>query len=493
MYHLLVQVALFLAVLFCADFWWKRVVHRQLSKLPGPVSVPLLGSGYVFLGKNCSEVFYTFQRLTARYGQGGAPIRFFLGPVPFVIISSPEHAQAILSSSTCLAKPWIYRFTPLEGIFSLPVDKWRRHRKAMQPGFNLTVLNSFIPIFKRKIDILVDKLAREVVGGRPFDVYGYVAACTLDMVYSTTLGMEMNIQQQARTEYLDVLDELFELVTKRSTNVLLHPQWAYRLTSYYRRECRARQIFCAPSAEVLQRNPILDRRSPKESSDVSKPQILIDQLYDLALKDPAFDRDAIEKELNTMIFGGNETTAITMSNALLLIAMHPEVQNKLIVEITQILGESFANITIEQLQQLTYMEAVLKEAMRLLPITTILGRKTGADLQLGEYRIPAGVNLAIDVFSIHRSKEHWGLNADLFVPERFLTGKHHPYAFLGFSAGPRNCIGIRYAWISMKMTLAHVLRRFELETPLRLQDIRIKASMTLKVIGGHMISVRARE
>lgn len=52
MYHLIVQVALFLAVLFCADFWWKRVVHRQLSKLPGPVSVPLLGSGYVFLGKN---------------------------------------------------------------------------------------------------------------------------------------------------------------------------------------------------------------------------------------------------------------------------------------------------------------------------------------------------------------------------------------------------------------------------------------------------------
>lgn len=304
--------------------------------------------------------------------------------------------------------------------------------------------------------------------------------------------MEMNIQQQARSAYLDVLDELFELVTKRSTNVLLHPQWAYRLTSYYRRECRARQIFCAPSTEVLQRNPIL-ARSPSEFSDVSKPQILIDQLYDLALKDPSFDRDAIEKELNTMIFGGNETTAITMSNALLLIAMHPEVQNKLIVEITQVLGESFANITIEQLQQLTYMEAVLKEAMRLYPITTILGRKTGADLQLGEYRIPAKVNLAIDVFSIHRSAEHWGLNADLFVPERFLTGKHHPYAFLGFSAGPRNCIGIRYAWISMKMTLAHVLRRFELETPLRLQDIRIKASMTLKVIGGHIISVRARE
>lgn len=301
----------------------------------------------------------------------------------------------------------------------------------------------------------------------------------------------MNIQQQATCEYLDVLDELFELVTNRVTNVCLHPEWIYQLTSYHKRESRLREIFQKPAKEVLQRKPILLNPSGPEQPLV-KPQIFIDQLYRIARQDSRFDRNAIEKELNTMIFGGNETTAVTMANTMLLIAMHPTVQCKLVAEIGDIFGDNLENITVEQLQQLTYMEAVLKESMRLWPITTILGRTTSTDVPLDQLLIPTGVNLVVDVFSIHRNPQYWGTDADQFVPERFLDGNHHPYAFLGFSAGPRNCIGLRYAWMSMKIMLANILHSLELATPLRLGDIRLKLAMTLKVENKHLITVSER-
>lgn len=310
---------------------------------------------------------------------------------------------------------------------------------------------------------------------------------------ATTLGIEMNIQQQSSCEYLEILEELFELVTNRVTNVPLHYDWIYRWTSYYRRECKARKIFQSPAQQVLQQKPILVNQSnATESDDLTQPQIFIDQLYRIAVKDPHFTKETIEKELNTMIFGGNETTAVTMSNALLLIAMHPDVQLKLLEEFNAVFEGNLENMTVENLQRLVYMEAVLKEVMRLWPITTILGRTTSTEVRLDDIRIPPGVNLVIDVYSIHRNARYWGADANRFVPERFFNREQYPYAFLGFSAGPRNCIGTRYAWLSMKVMLTAILYNFELRTPLRMEDIRLKVAMTLKVENKHMITLSDR-
>ncbi|XP_062557028.1 cytochrome P450 4c21-like [Armigeres subalbatus] len=492
MYHVITLIFLICFVIYLKSWWRNRIIQRQLGHLPGPPCVPLLGSSYIFLGKSYSEILDAFHRISTAYGSNGSPVLFFLGAKPFIILNQPDHAQTILNSAACLDKPWIYRYTPLEGIFSLSTKKWRIHRKAIQPSFNWGILKTFLPIFRAKVDVLVRKLKDQSVSHGVFDVYGHIAACTLDMVYATTLGIEMNIQQQASCEYLDVLDELFELVTNRVTNVLLHPDWIYRWTTYYRRERHARQIFKSPAQQVLRQKPILLSETKASKTNLHKPQIFIDQLYQIAAKDSYFTKEVIEKELNTMIFGGNETTAVTMANVLLLIAMHPNVQRKLVTEIDELFGDNLQDITIEDLQQLVYMEAVLKEAMRLWPITTILGRRTSADVLLDGLSIPTGVNLVIDVFSIHRNSRYWGDDADRFVPERFLDRPQYPYAFLGFSAGPRNCIGTRYAWLSMKVMLTTILWHLELKTALRMKDIRLKVAMTLKVENKHLIGVNER-
>ncbi|XP_053691294.1 cytochrome P450 4c21-like [Sabethes cyaneus] len=493
MYQTIVLFVLFSVIAYYGSQLWRdRRVYLCLRHLPGPPSLPLLGSSYLFFGKTTSEIFYTFTQLTRKYSQQGSPVRFYLGTMPFVIISRPEDARVILNSAACLEKPWIYRFTPLEGIFSLPAQKWRLHRKIIQPSFSWNVLKSFIPLFQAKVHILLDNLQIMANQHEPFDVYDYVSACTLDMVYATTLGLEMDIQRQPRCNYLEVLDELFELVTKRVTNVLLHPEWLYRLTSHHRRESKARQVFTTPAKEILRHRPIKEEYSKENATTTAEPQILIQQLYAAAEKNCHFDRNAIEKELNTMIFGGNETTASTVANTLLLIAMHPPVQDQLITELERIFGNNIDEISIQQLQQLEYMEMVLKESMRLFPITAILGRTTESEVQLNQLTIPAGVNIAIDVFNIHRNPRYWGSDADMFIPERFQCFEHNPVAFLAFSAGPRNCIGKRYAWISMKIMLAGVLHRFRLSTELRMEEVRLKAAMTIKVVNKHILTMSMR-
>lgn len=97
---------------------------------------------------------------------------------------------------------------------------------------------------------------------------------------------------------------------------------------------------------------------------------------------------------------------------------------------------------------------------------------------------------------LHRNKEVWGPNADCYDPDNFLPEKiaaRHAYSYLPFSAGPRNCIGIKYAWISMKIMLSAIMRQYKFSTHLRLENIVTKFGVTLKIDNGHFVTVERRE
>lgn len=118
---------------------------------------------------------------------------------------------------------------------------------------------------------------------------------------------------------------------------------------------------------------------------------------------------------------------------------------------------------------------------------------------------------------LHRNSEVWGPKADGFDPDNFLPEKiaaRHPYSYLPFSAGPRNCIGllaiflhnfdfmelfflflqgIKYAWYSMKVMLSAIMRQYKFSTHIRLEDIVTKFEVTLKIENRHMITIERRD
>lgn len=125
-----------------------------------------------------------------------------------------------------------------------------------------------------------------------------------------------------------------------------------------------------------------------------------------------------------------------------MLAMHPECQEKAYNELATIFPNKEVDVTMDDLNKLLYMDMCIKEALRVLPTVPTVARKTTDCIEVRGYKIPAGTSLGIDIFSLHRSRKYWGDNAEQFIPERFDPENKlvHPYCYMAFSHGPRNCI-----------------------------------------------------
>lgn len=142
-----------------------------------------------------------------------------------------------------------------------------------------------------------------------------------------------------------------------------------------------------------------------------------------------------------------DTTTTTVNHTLILLAMFPHYQDIVFEELRKVFpaGEHF-EVEYADLQKLEYLDRTLNETLRLIPSISTIARDLKEDIRLSnQYLIPKGVSIMIDIFHIHRNKDYWGPNAETFNPDNFLPEnmrERHPYAFLPFSKGRRNCIGL---------------------------------------------------
>lgn len=131
----------------------------------------------------------------------------------------------------------------------------------------------------------------------------------------------------------------------------------------------------------------------------------------------------------------------------MLLAMFPEYQEKAFEELVSIFpeGGNF-EVTYANTQEMVYMDMVINESMRVITPVPLVARENTQDLKLSNGQVlPAGLQLCINIFAMHRRKDIWGPDADNFNPDNFLPSNindKHPYAFIPFTKGIRNCIGM---------------------------------------------------
>lgn len=132
------------------------------------------------------------------------------------------------------------------------------------------------------------------------------------------------------------------------------------------------------------------------------------------------------------------------------------------------------------------MDLVIKECLRLYPSVPIIGRVTGEDIETPSgYHIPKGTGLIIEIYDMHRNPNLYE-NPEQFIPERFLSencNNRHPFAYIPFSAGSRNCIGQRYALWELKAALCGILRTFKLEAVTKPRDLKFISDLVLRTEG----------
>ncbi|KAK7494593.1 hypothetical protein BaRGS_00014246 [Batillaria attramentaria] len=163
------------------------------------------------------------------------------------------------------------------------------------------------------------------------------------------------------------------------------------------------------------------------------------------------------------MFEGHDTTASAISWALYSLCEHPEYQERVQAEVDHILeGRDSDNIEWSDLSKMEFLTMVIKESMRLHCPVPLISREITQPLSLDGVTIPVGTPCTINIINVHHNPTVWP-DPYSFKPERF-----HPdnmkdkdsYAFIPFSAGPRNCIGQHFSLNEQKVLLGRLLRRF---------------------------------
>lgn len=153
----------------------------------------------------------------------------------------------------------------------------------------------------------------------------------------------------------------------------------------------------------------------------------------------------IESIVATIMMGASDTTATTSATLAVLLALHPDIQQRLFDEVLTVMPEKGANITPESLSKLPFLDQCLNETLRIFPTTPMIARESSKPLVLKNgVTVPPGIPLIIGIRQIHMREEYWGPTAHLFDPTRFersAVKSLPPCSYIPFSSGARNCAG----------------------------------------------------
>ena len=244
----------------------------------------------------------------------------------------------------------------------------------------------------------------------------------------------------------------------------------------------------------LKNQEVSDKLQVDTNSNKTLPNLAINRLIQ---NSGMYTDQEIKDHVFIFITGGYETTSFTIANCLLLLAMHPDIQDQVLEEILQEFPtDDDSMIDIESLAKLELLDRVLKETLRLIPVFPTVARETMSDYEIKpNVVLPKGTVLCINNYVLHRRKDIWGPRAGEFNPDNFLpqnVAKRHPYSYNPFSQGKRNCIGYRYAGISMKIMMMKALKAFKFNTELKYNELSFQADASLKICSEHLLSVEQR-
>ncbi len=412
-------------------------------------------------------------------GEFGDVVRFAMGPKTIYFFNHPDHAKHILADNAAnyhkgMGLEQARRRILGDGLLTSEGETWRQERRALSPAFRRERIAGFADVVTDAGAALVQRLSARVDEGT-VDLVSEMTALTMNVLGKTLLDADLTPLRMLGPAFDVAQDQaMFEMVTLGAL-----PLWLPLPRNFRFRSAR-RQIEDSVRTLLAAR----DRDGVRGTDDV------ISLL--LAAYGPERDADArwrgLRDELVTILLAGHETTASTLSWTWYLLAGHPEAAAAVHAEAVSVLGERPP--VFEDLTRLPRTTMVIQEAMRLYPPVWGLPRKALAADEIDGYRIPAGADVMVCPYTLHRNPRFWP-DPDRFDPDRFAPSGPplgHRYAYIPFGAGPRVCVGSHLGMMEAVLVTAMVARKFRFE--LAGADPRPEPNLSLRVHGGLPVRVR---
>ncbi|KAH8303349.1 hypothetical protein KR059_008695 [Drosophila kikkawai] len=235
-----------------------------------------------------------------------------------------------------------------------------------------------------------------------------------------------------------------------------------------------------------------------EDNDIGEKKRLafLDLMLESAQNGALITDTEIKEQVDTIMFEGHDTTAAGSSFFLSLMGIHQGIQDRVLAELDSIFGDSQRPATFQDTLEMKYLERCLMETLRMYPPVPLIARELQEDLKLnsGNYVIPRGATVTVATVLLHRNPKVYA-NPNVFDPDNFLPERQanrHYYAFVPFSAGPRSCVGRKYAMLKLKILLSTILRNYRVYSDLSESDFKLQADIILKREEGFRIRLQPR-
>nr|XP_009794145.1 PREDICTED: cytochrome P450 93A3-like [Nicotiana sylvestris] len=469
-----IQECIFFFLVWLISTIFIRKLFRNRSTCsclpPSPIALPIIGHLHL-LGHLPHQAFH---KLSNQYGP---LIHLRLGSVPCVVASSPEMAKEFLKAHeiSFASRPKTVAVDCLaydaKGFSFAPYGPYTKSMKKLCVSELLggRTIDLLLPNRRDEIRRFIALLTEKAKYNEAVDLGGELLRLANNVVSRMIMSKRCSENEDEAGGMRKLIQEFAELTGKFNLSDFMWFCKDLDLQGFRKSAIDIRNMFDEMIERIINEHQVARRKRNHEGEVVKD---LLDILLDKQ-EDESFEirlsRENIKAFIMDMFAAGSDTSAIMIEWALAELINHPRIMQKAVQEIDSVVGK---NRLVEEsdIENLPYLQAIIKETLRLHPAAPMIVRISSEDCKIGEYAIPAKTRLFVNIWSINRNQDYWE-NPLEFQPERFLSeeksakvqldvrGQH--YEFLPFGSGRRGCPGTSLALKLVHTTLAAMIQCFQ--------------------------------
>ncbi len=453
--------------------WWKQKnIYKSLASIPSPPRHWLLGNAPQVLAAVKQKKFF---QLLFNWSQQLGPMYVFWIGYPTLVLSKPKVIEdtiingmrdGSLIRSQRASKAWNDIGGPI--LFGQNGTEWQWRRKAWNPEFSSTGMSRYVEIISQACEQVIEKL-KETPPPKEVQVDPLFVELTMRVISSLVLGIPVD-RKTASPEGppLDVLKvyEAMSTLGYRFLRVATGGEkfWMKYLPTKNSRDYwtarRYLEDFLSPHVELALQMREQNKTDLKQVSSLFQESMLVK----IAAKEPKYNRETLIAEAIELLIAGTDTTAHTLSFAVAELALNQKVFQQAQVIVDQV-WQNRGGINTENLKELAYIQAILKETLRLYSVASgSTSLEAQREIMIEDKVIPRGTKIFWSMLGAGRDPEIYS-DPEEFLPERWLNKntESSPLPMIHFGSGSHRCLGEHLSMLEGTLMLSLLLRYFDWE------------------------------